>query len=70
MDKSLQTKHSGYMERRLMNALQDLKVEYDFTVRDSSNTIIQFVPGEDGLDPSKIERGGINVRAIAERMFG
>lgn len=69
MDKSLKTRHSGYMERRLVGALQDLKVEYDGTVRDSSNRIIQFVPGEDGLDPSKVERGGINVRKIAEKLF-
>jgi DNA-directed RNA polymerase subunit A' len=68
MDKSLKTRHSGYMERRLVGALQDLKVEYDGTVRDSSNRIIQFVPGEDGLDPSKVERVGIDVRRIAEKI--
>jgi DNA-directed RNA polymerase subunit A' len=69
MDKSLKTRHSGYMERRLVGALQDLKVEYDGTVRDSSNRIIQFAPGEDGLDPSKVESGGINVRKIAESLI-
>lgn len=66
MDKSLKTRHSGYMERRLVGALQDLKVEYDGTVRDSANRIVQFLPGEDGLDPSKVERGGIDVERIAE----
>ena len=70
MDKSLKTRHSGYMERRLVGALQDLKVEYDGTVRDSANRIVQFSPGEDGLDPSKIERGGLNVSRIADRIFG
>ncbi len=69
MDKSLKTRHSGYMERRLVGALQDLKVEYDGTVRDSANRIVQFTPGEDGLDPSKIERGGINVRGIGNKIF-
>ncbi len=69
MDKSLKTRHSGYMERRLVGALQDLKVEYDGTVRDSENRIVQFLPGEDGLDPSKIERGGIDVRRIADKLF-
>lgn len=69
MDKSLKTRHSGYMERRLVGALQDLKIEYDGTVRDAANRIVQFVPGEDGLDPSKIERTGINVRSIANRLF-
>ncbi len=70
MDKSLKTRHSGYMERRLVGALEDLKVEYDGTVRDASKRIIQFLAGEDGLDPSKIRRGGINVREIAARLFG
>jgi len=70
MDKSLKTRHSGYMERRLVGALQDLKVEYDGTVRDSSKRIIQFLPGEDGLDSSKVEKVGINVREIARRIFG
>lgn len=61
MDKSLQTKHSGYMERRLINALQDLKVEADYTVRDSRNVIIQFVPGEDNISPARADNGKINM---------
>jgi len=70
MDKSLKTRHSGYMERRLVGALQDLKVEYDGTVRDSAGNIIQFLPGGYDLDPSKIEKGGIDVERIARRLFG
>jgi len=66
MDKSLKTRHSGYMERRLVGALQDLKVEYDGTVRDSAKHIVEFLPGEDSLDPSKITRQGINLKSIAE----
>jgi len=69
MDKSLKTRHSGYMERRLVGALQDLKVAYDGTVRDAANRIIQFMPGEDGLDPSKLSRGEINIREIAKRVL-
>ncbi|MEM5793382.1 MAG: DNA-directed RNA polymerase subunit A' [Candidatus Aenigmatarchaeota archaeon] len=70
MDKSLKTRHSGYLERRMVGALKDLKIEYDGTVRDSSNKIIQFIPGEDGLDPSKIQKGGIDVGEIARNLFG
>lgn len=70
MDKSLKTRHSGYMERRLIGALQDLKVEYDRTVRDSSKKIIQFTFGEDSLDPSKTKKEGVDVARIAERIFG
>lgn len=66
MDKSLHTRHSGYMERRLVNALQDLRVEYDGTVRDSKNHIIQFVAGEDGVDPAKSDAGEVNVERVLE----
>lgn len=53
MDSSLKTRVSGYMQRRLVNALQDMRVEKDGTVRDSQNVVIQFKAGEDGIDPAK-----------------
>ena len=59
MDKSLRTRKSGYMQRRLMNSLQDLKVREDLTIRDSNNNIIQFLAGEDGIDPTKSDWGTI-----------
>lgn len=54
MDVALRTPKSGYLYRRIANALQDLKVEYDGTVRDASSRIIQFEYGEDGNDVSKL----------------
>lgn len=69
MDKSLRTKISGYMERRLMNALQDLKLEYDYTIRDNRKMIIQFVPGEDGIDPAKSDWGILDVRNIVRSVL-
>ncbi len=60
MDKSLRTKTSGYMYRRVSNSLQDLKVDYDQTVRDAQGNIIQFRAGEDGVDPQKSDRGKIS----------
>ena len=64
MDTALRTPKSGYLYRRLANAMQDLKVEYDETVRDASGKIIQFEYGEDGIDVSKSENGKINVKRI------
>ena len=64
MDTALRTPKSGYLYRRLANALQDLKVEYDGTVRDASSKIVQFQYGEDGIDVSKSEKGFINVKRI------
>ncbi len=66
MDTALRTPKSGYLYRRLANALQDVRVEYDNTVRDSNNRIIQFEYGEDGIDVSKSEGGVLNVKRIIE----
>ncbi|MBL7054781.1 DNA-directed RNA polymerase subunit A' [Candidatus Woesearchaeota archaeon] len=64
MDTALRTPKSGYLYRRLTNAMQDLKVEYDHTVRDAAQKIIQFDYGEDGVDVSKSENGIINIKRI------
>ena len=69
MDTALRTPKSGYLYRRLANAMQDLKVEYDGTVRNSSKRIIQFEYGEDSIDVSKSEAGKINVHRIIESVM-
>ena len=51
VDTAVRTSQSGYLQRRLVNALQDLEVQYDGTVRDTRDMIIQFKYGEDGIDP-------------------
>jgi len=65
VDTAVRTSRSGYMQRRLINALENLKVEYDVTVRDTDGVIIQFVYGEDGVDPAKSVGGkAIDVNKI------
>ena len=66
MDTALRTPKSGYLYRRLANATQDLKVDYDMTVKDASNKIVQFQYGEDSIDVSKSEKGELNVKKIIE----
>jgi len=51
VDTAVRTSTSGYMQRRLVNALQDMIVENDGTVRNSDKNIIQFHYGDDGIDP-------------------
>ena len=53
VDTAVRTSRSGYMQRRLINALEDIRVEQDGTVRDASGKIIQFIYGEDGVDPAR-----------------
>jgi len=55
VDTAVKTAETGYMQRRLVKCLEDLSVCYDMTVRTSSNEIVQFTFGDDGLDPAYIE---------------
>jgi DNA-directed RNA polymerase subunit A' len=50
---AIRTARSGYMQRRLINALQDMVAKEDSTVTDSRNIIVQFTYGGDGVDPMK-----------------
>jgi len=53
VDTAVKTSRSGYLQRCLVKHLEELKVEYDFTVRNGEGEVIQFLYGEDGLDPTK-----------------
>ncbi|MFH1836152.1 MAG: DNA-directed RNA polymerase subunit A' [Methanobacteriota archaeon] len=51
VDTAIRTGRSGYMQRRLINALQDLSVQPDGTVRGDDGLIVQFLYGEDCINP-------------------
>jgi len=55
IDTAVKTSQTGYIQRRLVKGLEDLKVEYDMTVRNNKNKIIQFTYGDDGIDPVHVE---------------
>ncbi len=57
VDTAVRTSRSGYMQRRLINALEDLKVVEDGTVRNTAGTIIQYHYGEDNVDPTRSFQG-------------
>jgi DNA-directed RNA polymerase subunit A' len=69
VDTAVRTQQSGYMQRRLINALEHIRLEYDSTVRDSAGDIIQFQYGEDGVDPAKSDHGkAVNVSRLIEQI--
>ncbi|MGQ4870279.1 MAG: DNA-directed RNA polymerase subunit A' [Candidatus Thorarchaeota archaeon] len=71
VDTAVRTSTSGYMQRRLMTALQDLKVETDGTVRTATGQIVQFKFGDDGVDPSKSDHGrAVNIDIAIEKVLG
>jgi DNA-directed RNA polymerase beta' subunit len=55
IDTAVKTSESGYIQRKLIKAMEDLKVFHDSTVRNASGDIVQFLYGYDGIDAS----GGI-----------
>ena len=57
VDTAVRTQQSGYMQRRLINALEHIRLEYDGTVRDPHGHIVQFMYGEDGIDVAKSDHG-------------
>ena len=49
------TSTTGYIQRRLIKGMEDLKVGYDMTVRNNKDRIVQFSYGDDGIDTVKVE---------------
>jgi DNA-directed RNA polymerase subunit A' len=69
VDTAVRTQQSGYMQRRLINALEFLKVEHDATVRDSKGDIVEFKYGDDGIDPVKSDHGkAINIERLLDSL--
>jgi len=73
VDTAVRTSKSGYLQRRLINALSELETQYDGTVRDTSDTIVQFEFGEDGTSPvdvsSNQEEAAVDVEQIADSVL-
>ena len=55
IDTAVKTSTTGYIQRRLIKSLEDAMVNYDMTVRNNKNKIIQFSFGEDSIDTVKVE---------------
>jgi len=49
------TADTGYIQRQIVKAMEDLVVQNDGTVRDANMNITQFQYGEDGINSTKIE---------------
>jgi len=73
VDTAVRTSKSGYLQRRLINALSELEAQYDGTVRDTSDTIVQFEFGEDGTSPVEVSSDetepAVDVENIADRVL-
>ena len=55
-DTAIKTSETGYLQRKLMKSMEDLLIFFDSTVRGANRNIIQFVYGDDSMDPTKLEK--------------
>ncbi|KPI37623.1 DNA-directed RNA polymerase II subunit rpb1 [Cyphellophora attinorum] len=69
IDTAVKTAETGYIQRRLVKALEEATVRYDGTVRDSHGNVIQFLYGEDGLDGAHIEKQSIDILTLSNKEF-
>eukprot|EP01134_Creolimax_fragrantissima_P005297 CFRG5297T1 len=69
IDTAVKTAETGYIQRRLVKAMEDVMVKYDGTVRNALGDIIQFVYGEDGLDGTAMESQNLPILKPSNSAF-
>jgi DNA-directed RNA polymerase II subunit RPB1 len=74
IDTAVKTADTGYIQRQLVKAMEDLVVQHDGTVRDANMNITQFHYGEDGINSTKIESQSLEMSKFSDtdirREFG
>jgi DNA-directed RNA polymerase II subunit RPB1 len=66
IDTAVKTADTGYIQRQLVKAMEDLTVHYDGSVRDSRMNVVQFKYGEDGINATKIESASLGIGKLSE----
>ena len=56
IDTAVKTSETGYLQRKLVKAMEDAKIHYDMSVRNASGQIVSFMYGDDGMDSTKLEK--------------
>ena len=65
IDTAVKTADTGYIQRQLVKAMEDLTAQYDGSVRDSRMNIVQFKYGEDGINATKIESASLGIGKLS-----
>ncbi|NBO59412.1 MAG: DNA-directed RNA polymerase subunit A' [Flavobacteriia bacterium] len=66
IDTAVKTADTGYIQRQLIKAMEDLTIQYDGSVRDARGKIVQFHYGEDGINSTKIESATLKLEGLTE----
>jgi len=72
-DTAMGTAKSGYIQRKIVKVCEDIQIQYDQTVRDTTGKIYQFAYGENNLDATKTVKVNnsqqiCDIQRIAEKL--
>jgi DNA-directed RNA polymerase II subunit RPB1 len=69
IDTACKTAETGYIQRRLVKAMETVMARYDGTLRTSGGQVVQFLYGEDGMDAVWIERQSFDSLTLTKTEF-
>ena len=64
IDTAVKTAETGYIQRQMVKAMEDLVTQHDGTVRDARGGIVQFHYGEDGISCTKVETQNLPIHSM------
>lgn len=69
IDTAVKTSETGYIQRRLVKAMETVMARYDGTLRNARGCVMQFLYGEDGMDGQRIEKQRFDTYKISAKKF-
>lgn len=69
IDTAVKTSETGYIQRKLMKAMEDSRVLNDMTVRNELGNILEFIYGGDGIDAKYMEKQTFDLIMIDNEEF-
>ncbi|XP_003371714.1 DNA-directed RNA polymerase II subunit RPB1 [Trichinella spiralis] len=69
IDTAVKTAETGYIQRRLIKAMESVMVAYDGTVRNATGQLVQLRYGEDGLDGAMVEFQSLPSLKLSDEKF-
>lgn len=69
IDTACKTAETGYIQRRLIKAMESIMAQYDGTIRNSVGQMVQLRYGEDGLDANFVESQTLPTLKLSNKAF-
>ena len=67
IDTAVKTADTGYLQRQIRVALEDLITQHDGSVRDATGNILQLAYGEDGINATKLESQLLPIAELSDQ---